>query len=164
MTADRRRDDVGRVLRSIERRVLEEVRIGTVDRVVIAAIVVVLATAAYLGFRFSAQSARDGLNGDWLSVIATGVFTLACIGSLGAVVVQRFRSCCLALYLSGLATVTGMSALWSQQTGTAGLSLWAPLGFGAAAVLGIAWTRVLATPLRRSQPDMWAAERGRLSR
>ena len=152
------------MMRSIERRVLEDMWIGVARRTTILAAVAMLATAACFGARFSLQSARDGLHGDWLSVVATCVFVLACASSLIAVTVRRFRYCCLSLYLSALATVTGVGALWSQQTGTTGLSLWAPLGCVTAAALGIGWTRVLAIPLRQSQPEMRAAQCGVLSR
>jgi hypothetical protein len=164
MTADRECRDVAPMMRSIERRVFEEMWIGVAGTTALLAAVAVLVGVVCFGARFSLQAAHDGLSGDWLSVVATCVFVLACASSLVGVTVRRFRYSCLALYLSALATVTGVSALWSQQTGTAGLSLWAPLGCATAAVLGLGWTRVLAIPLSRSQPDMRAAHAGVLSR
>ncbi|MCV7228473.1 hypothetical protein [Mycolicibacterium komossense] len=157
-------DEFTRTFRSIERRVLEDVYIGRILRLVVIAAVLVLATSAFLGGRFSVRSARDGLNGDWLSVVATTVFVMACGVSLCALARKRFRWSCLALYFDALALVTGLAAVWSQQTGPSGLSWWAPMGVLAATALGLAWSSVVAIPLDRSQPDMRVATDRRVSR
>ncbi len=153
--------EVERTLRSIERQVLEDVRIGaTVRRAAVAAAILV-AVSAILGGQFSVQTARGGPHADWLSVVATSFFAFAAASSLYALRRQRFRWCCVALYVAALAEVTGVAAVWSQQTGPAGaLSWWAPSGVVAATVLAIGWLAVVVTPLHRSQPDMRAASAG----
>jgi hypothetical protein len=68
---------------------------------------------------------------------------------------KRFRVCCAALYLSGVATAAGFGAVWWCQTSPARVAVWWPLaGFVAAAVLAVCWLGVVLTPLERSQPDM----------
>jgi hypothetical protein len=157
-------DDVVQALRSIECRVLEDVYIGRILRCAVVAAVLLLAVSAFLGGRFSVQSARDGLNGEWLSVVAASVFVLACGGSICALIRKRFRWSCFALYFAALAVVTGLAAVWSQQTGPGELSWWAPLGVLAGTALALAWSNVVAIPLDRSQPDMRAAIDRRISR
>ena len=146
------------MLREIERDVLHDVHIGARNRTTATAATLVLGCAAVFGGWSSVRLARDGLNGDWLSVIATAVFTLACAGSVGALLRKRFRWGCVALYLAALALVTGLAAVWSQQTGVGGLAWWALLGGAAASALALSWATVLTAPIHRSQPDMRAAD------
>jgi hypothetical protein len=157
-------DDVVQALRSIERRVLEDVHIGGIVRCTVVVAALVLTVSAVRGGLFGLQSAAGGLHADWLPVVATSAFVLACAGSVCALTRKRFRWSCCALYLAALAVVTGLAAVWSQQTGPGELSWWAPLGVLAGTGLALAWSNVVAIPLDRSQPDMRAAIDRRISR
>ena len=95
-----------------------------------------------------------------LKVVAI-LFSLAAATSATALWRKRFRVCCVALYLSGVATAAGFGAVWWCQTSPARVAVWWPLaGFVAAAVLAVCWLGVALTPLDRSQPDMRAKASG----
>ena len=138
--------DIEHTLSAIGRRVFDEVWIGRARRYITAAAIVVLAASA--GVCWS-ETHR------WVLKVVAILFTLATASSATALWRKRFRVCCAALYLSGVATAAGFGAVWWCQTSPARVAVWWPLaGFLAAAVLAGCWLGVALTPLDRSQPDM----------
>ncbi|MCX8556968.1 hypothetical protein OS121_18065 [Mycolicibacterium mucogenicum] len=138
--------DLEHTLSAIGRRVFDEVWIGPARRYPTAAAVVVLAVSAGVSW---SESHR------WVLKVIAILFTLAAVASATALWRKRFRACCAALYLSGVATAAGFGAVWWCQTSPARVAVWWPLaGFVAAAVLAVCWLGVVLTPLERSQPDM----------
>lgn len=145
------------VLRKISRRVLEDVWIGIRVRAFLVAVVATLVGTAIVGWLQLA--ARDTTS--WISCGAVALFGLAASASSLAVGLRRFRWCCAAAYISGMATVVGWGMVWWYRTAPPGRSMgtsaWMVLGVLAATVLTLTWLGVILTPSERSQPDMRAA-------
>lgn len=141
---------VEHALRAVERHVLEEVWLGTVQRATATAATTALG-AAVLGHWLCALRPHGG---SFLQP-ATVTFLVACVAALQALYVRRFRWCCVAMITSGLATVAGAGTYWWYQTAPVPTpSVWIAVSAAAAAVLTVAWLGVVLTPLEKSQPDM----------
>lgn len=145
------------VLAKISRRVLEDVWIGGYRRAFLTTVAATLVGGAITGWLQLASQATTS----WISWSAIALFGLAGSASLIAVAFQRFRWCCAAAYVSGMATVVGWALVWWHRTappGTSpGTSAWMVVGALAATVLALMWLGVIIAPSERSQPDMRAA-------
>lgn len=145
-------------LRAIERRVFEDVWIGTRRARALAALATALAAVAVASLVTGEPPAVETRSGHWISLVALVLFTFAASASAFALVRRRFRWCCLAACVSALATVDGAGAFWWHHT--AQTAFWLPAaaaGMLAGAALTVGWLGVCLTPLPSSQPDMRAA-------
>lgn len=145
------------VLRKISHRVLEDVWMSARVRALLAALAVTLIGAAVTGWLGLAGQAATS----WISYAAIVLFGLAASASSLAVGLRRFRWCCAAAYLSGLATVAGWAMVWWHRTAPSGTVPrpcgWMVIGVVAVTALAVTWLGVILTPAERSQPDMRAA-------
>ncbi|MDR3661070.1 MAG: hypothetical protein P4L86_11885 [Mycobacterium sp.] len=140
--------DLEHTLSAIQRRVFDEVWIGSARHRATAAALVVLGLAGGICWFET---------GRWVPKVVAVLFALAATASAVALWRKRFRGCCAALFLSGKATAAGFGAVWWCQTSPARVAVWWPLaGFAAAAILTACWLGVVLAPLERSQPDMRA--------
>ncbi len=136
-------------MRSIERRVYEDVWLPPVGRRVGVVLAVALAVAAVVNYLHA--SADVG----WVYVVTTTAFTVTSATSLIALHSNRFRWCCAATYLSGLTTVIGMAEFWWHRTGGLADTPWAAaIGTLITGVLTAGWLRLVLSPVERSHPDM----------
>lgn len=149
------------VLRQIGRRVLDDVWIGGRVRAVTFGAVATLAGAALNGWLGTAARATAQMPTGWISHVAIGLFTLTAALSSVAVRLRRFRWCCAAAYIGGIATVAGLGMVWWHQTAppgrSAGPAAWMVIGVLACVTLTVTWLGVILTPLERSQPDIRCA-------
>jgi len=154
VTSQRNLDRHERVLRAIENRVLEDVRISTRWRVVGGAVAVIVAAMAIAWWiEAIAQGSPHAANP--VPAIAVAALVIASVVSVLALGLQRYRWCCAASYGCGLGAVAGIGAFWWVRTGRAGIGLqWLVLADLAAVILTLGWLAVIVTPIERSQPDM----------
>lgn len=140
-------------MRSIERRVYEDVWFPPLARRLGVAFAAILAVAAVMNFLHASAA------GGWVYVVTTTAFVLTSATSLIALQRKRFRWCCASAYLSGLTTVIGVAEFWWHRTGGLADTPWAAaIGTLTAGVLTAGWLRLVLSPVERSQPDM---QRGR---
>ena len=149
------------VLRQIGRRVLDDVWMSGRARAFTLGAVATLGGGALNGWLDTAAKATAQTQTVWISQAAIGLFVLTAALSSAAVGLRRFRWCCAAAYLGGIATVTGLGMVWWHQTApsgrSAGPSAWMVIGVLACATLTVIWLSVILTPLERSQPDIRCA-------
>lgn len=149
------------VLRKIGRRVFEDVWMSGRVRAFTLAVVATLVGTAMIGWLNLTAKANAQTTTSWISCVALALFALAASVSSLAVCLLRFRWCCAAAYISGIATVVGLGMVWWHQTAPPGSSprpsAWMVIGVLAATVLTLTWLGVILTPSERSQPDMRAA-------
>ncbi|CAN3127923.1 hypothetical protein ACNUDN_08405 [Mycobacterium sp. smrl_JER01] len=140
---------VDSTLRSIERRVLGEVWIGSPRAGAGSALAVTLGIVALASATYAYRL------GHAAALIADSLFLAAALISLAALTFRRFIWCCAAAYLCGIATVTGVGAFWWYRTAEVDSApVSTALGCLLAAALTLGWLSVLLTPVQRSQPDM----------
>lgn len=144
-------------LRAIERAVLHDIRISPRWRATATAAAAVMAGAAAIRW-WSNDAAHPAGHGSAVVVpVTTGIFLLAALMSMVALRTRVFRWCGAAAFTSALAAVSGLGALWWQQTGqTPDPLVWTLLCTAAVVVLTVTWLAVVLTPLEWSQPDMRA--------
>lgn len=110
------------VLNKIGRRVLEDVWISGRARAFTATVVATLVGTATIGWLNLTATANAATTPSWISCLASGLFALAASVSLLAVGLLRFRWCCAAAYLSGIAAVAGVGMVWWHQSAPPGSS------------------------------------------
>jgi len=148
------------VLKKIGQRVLEDMWVSGHVRAFTITVVATLVGAAMMGWLNLTAKANAAATTSWISWIALALFTLAASVSSLAARLLRFRWCCAAAYISGIATVVGLGMVWWHRTAppgrSPGPSAWMVIGVLAAALLTLTWLGVILTPSERSQPDMRA--------
>lgn len=144
---------------------LEDVWISGRVRAFTLGAIATLGGGILYGWLDSTTDAAAPTHTAWISRIALGSFTLAAILSVAAIGLRRFRWCCAAAYVTGIATVLGLGTVWWHQTTppgrSAGPSAWMFVGALACATLTALWLIVILTPLERSQPDLRKARADR---
>ena len=152
------RTDIDTALRHISRRVLEDVWISGRVRAFTLGAVATLGWGILHGWPDSTPHAAAQAHTAWISQMTLGAFTLAAVLSLATIGLRRFRWCCVAAYVTGVATVLGLGTVWWHQTAppgrSAGPAAWMFVGVLACATLTAIWLIVILTPLERSQPDL----------
>ncbi len=149
-----------RELEAIEHRVLDDIWIGPRRRAIHATLIVVLAASTVMWWSGAAgEQSAHGSNR--IPTVTAGILTLAAIASMAALAIRRFRMCCAAAYVCGLAAVFGIGAFWWLHTGRPGAPLtWLAIADVVTVLLAMAWVAVAATPIERSQPEMRAHQLG----
>jgi hypothetical protein len=143
-----------RTLKTIENRVLEEVWIGRVWRVVGGALATALAGTA-LACWLEAMGQESPHAANRVPTVTVVGLVVASAVSARALRLRRYRWCCAAAYCCGLAAVIGIGAFWWVRTGHAGIGLsWLVLADLAEVPLTLGWLAVIVTPIERNQPDM----------
>ncbi|MFO7163941.1 MAG: hypothetical protein DIU75_011385 [Mycolicibacterium hassiacum] len=144
-------------LRSIEQRVLQEIRIAAPHRITAMAAAATLAVAA-AGRWWSAGGLHPVAHGAaGVLPVTTGLLLLAVVISALALRAQRFRWCCAAVFSSWLGSVAAVAGLWWHRTTPApDPMIWTLICAIAVGVLTLTWLLVVLTPIERSHPDMRA--------
>jgi hypothetical protein len=142
-------------LRRIWQRVLDDIWISRPARLITVVVVIISVCAAATGWADvnAGPTARMPI-----CLVAAAMSLLTAAASSLAVLLRRFRWCCVAAYAGGLSTVTGMGVVWWHQSAppaqTHGPAAWMVIGVLCSAWLTATWLRVIITPLERSQPDI----------
>ena len=155
------RTDIEWALRQISRRVLEDVWISGRVRAFTLGAIATLGGGVLWGWLSSRPHTAAQTQTAWVSQLTLGAFTLAAVLSSAAIGLRRFRWCCAAAYVTGIATVLGLGTVWWHQTAplgrSAGPAAWMFVGVLSCATLTAVWLIVIVTPLERSQPDLRSA-------
>ncbi|ART71528.1 hypothetical protein BTO20_25915 [Mycobacterium dioxanotrophicus] len=137
-------------LRTIEGRVLDEVWMGRWRFAAGVLAVLVLVVGAVTWWCVAESGAAHSV-----PMVGLVMFALAGAASSVALARRRYRWCCAAAYLSGLATVVGVGALWWLRTGHHATGLgWLVAADLAVMALAGHWLALVFTPIEQSQPDM----------
>ena len=151
----RRPEPVERMLRNLERRVLDDVWLDRLRSTAIGVLAPVLAVTATVWWIDLFVDPPAGMSLIVPTVVLI-ILALAAGTSLIARATRRFRWCCAAAYLCGLGTVVGLGGFWWVRTGATGPTLSWLVGAADVAVLclAVAWLTLLAAPVQRTHPDM----------
>ncbi|SBS77222.1 conserved membrane hypothetical protein [uncultured Mycobacterium sp.] len=155
-----RTDSIEETLTGIESRVLEEVWIGTGRSVSYGVLAAVSAVAVMVWWLDMADEV-SAYGSNRLPAMSMVGLALAAIASAVALWRRRFRGCCVAACICGLAAVIGIGTFWWLHTGRPGAALtWLLVADVAAGLLTMGWLSLVVTPMECSQPQMRAYHEG----
>lgn len=145
----RRDASIDSTLRSIENKVMGDLWLGDTRRRAGRVLAACLAATAVAGWLVA-----DGRTHK-VALVASVLFILGSVISLVALYLQRFAWGCAAVYMCGVATVSGVGAFWWYRTAQVdSMPLVTVLGSTLSATLTVGWLAVLMAPIQRYQPDM----------
>lgn len=144
--------EVDKVLRSVQKRVLDEVHLG--HRRLFALVMTIAVIAVEIPWLMVLSDLSHHHHASTVGLVAAIIAGLACLASLIALVWQRFRMVFCAIILCGIATVAMLGAYWSVKTlDTSEITVWALVAAIILGFLTMTWVRAAWVPVEDSHPD-----------
>lgn len=152
MALRRHGDSLAHTMRTIERRVLQDVWIGPCRCAVTTALTVTVTVTAVAWCRGGPAPAELPRG---VPLVTVTLFLVASAVSAVALARRRYPWCCAAAYSGGLAAVIGIGAFWWLRTGRHQHCVtWLVVADLTTVVLTAIWLTVIVAPIERSQPDI----------